>query len=250
MPGSNVIPSDRADAPLRASDLLDPQRGRGGDRPGSCRASIGVVPAWAAARRSPSGAARRRRSRSPRPPGCPPPPAPAPARCGAPDRSRSARGGSGTRAPLRSTPFSARTPGGAALGVARVRQLRGIEVPAAAELPTGCARRAPSSSAQSTSAIALGRLPPRRPPRPEDAERAHHARGRRRASPRRDRVEVRPDRQRGPGLPVQAGPGVARLVDLVGQPDLAEQLAERSRACRHPSPQQGRRRRLVAGPPL
>ncbi len=117
----------------------------------------------------------------------------------------------------------------------RPRTEPGSSVPAKAELPNRLRpNRAPSSSAQSTSASGRGGRRAGLGPGPEDAERRHHAERAVEPAAVGDRVEVRAERQRrrlGVGS-LEPGPEVARLVDLGLEADLGEQFARDSRAPR------------------
>ena len=161
----------------------------------------------------------------------------------APDaRSRAARSSS--------TPFSARTSASAApLGVAQARDLVGSSVPAKAELPNRLRpKRAPSSSAQSTSTsgtrrrlarVAQARSTPSAAITPSAPSSQPPAGTESRCEPERQR-------RRGSSLAVEAGPEVAGLVDLGLDPELGEQLGEelaRRAPLRRPSTAAGRRPR-------
>ena len=234
---------------MAASDLLHPQRHLGGGEAGVSpavhrrRSGMRRLTAEAEAVALDPGAAADRGGRA-----GPRPRAPAPARCGARGRRQPLLGGSPPRgARSRSTPFSASTSASTTPSASRrSRTAAGSRVPENAELPNRLRpKRAPSSSAQSTSASVRGGRAPGRGPCPEHAERRHHAERAVEPATLGHRVEVRAERQRGLGSPSQRGPEVSGRVGL-GRRGRSRRAARRAAsapgATRRPSRHAGPRR--------
>ena len=213
-------------------------------RPASRRASIGVVPACEAWPAKPKpqpldpGAAGDRRARA-----GPRPRAPGPARCAARGRRRAPprrapRLGRAVeldavlgRAPRRSPrPSASRSPSSAA----------GSRVPAKAELPNRLRpKRAPSSSAQSTSTSARGGGSGRSAQARSTPSAGHHAERAVEPAAVRDRVEVRAERERRRRAvgALEPRPEVAGLVGLGRRPrSRPATRSEEPRASRPPRP--------------